>query len=171
MKHVIAVVLVMLAACAFGDSYPPHWQALAAARADCATLEGDYAERGERAASNNPAYLSAVVFGAANPAAARLSIRLLGRDEVEVASWPGGDAEPMLRQTLSVACQDGALVVRKGRWVSEGQGHGRETFTLEFNATDDFLLVRAEESLVGLAVVFPVVASQTRWYRFERLLK
>jgi hypothetical protein len=113
-----------------------------------------------------------LLFGSLPEAAraTRLSMALPRNDALEVVLWE--NSAQLSSRALTAgefACEKGVLVVRRGRWVNEGQGHGRETFTIELSAAGDWLIARQQESIVGLAVVMPVIATQTRWYRFARL--
>jgi hypothetical protein len=173
MRHAFAAATLLLGACAFTEPYPAAWVSPAPpASDDCRHLEGHYGDLGERPGSQAQPSLAYLLLERGAAYATRVSLSLPRKDLMEVVLWK--DSTLWLTRTLSAgqdqfACDRGMLVLRRGRWVNEGQGHGRETFTIELSAAGDWLIARERESVVGLAVVFPVVASQTRWYRFPRL--
>lgn len=155
----------LLAACAFTEPFPAGWQAVAPPTSeDCRHLEGRYADIGEGA--KGQASLSRLLLGVgADGAQVRLSLPRSGALEVSAAGF---------RRTLRAdqgefACEKGMLRADRARWVNDGQAHGREKSRVEFGAAGDWLVARLDESVVGLAVVFPVMATQTRWYRFARI--
>lgn len=171
----VAFGVFLLGACAFSDPYPASWGPISPLPSeDCRQFEASYGVRGERAGESAPSYLTFLFFlpQAESARATRVSFSLLGNDILEVTLWE--DANRLLSRTLTTqagefACEKGLLVVRRARWVMEGQAAGREDITIEFAVAGDQLVAKVKESVVGLAVVIPVAATQTRWYRFPRL--
>lgn len=166
-------LLLLLGGCAFTEPYPTAWDSPAPpASQDCRHLEGQYGDGGEKPDSPWQVSLAGLLFETGGAGATRVSLSLPRDTSMEVVVW--ANSTPSLTRTLSAergefVCEKGVLMVRRARWVNEGQGHGRETISVELSAAGDWLIARMDESIVGLAVVMPVIATQTRWYRFPRL--
>ena len=168
--------LLLLGACSVVEyQYPSAWNPLPPAPADCGSLAGTYADRGESGKPAEAPSLALQLFGPNSPWEKAVSVRLAlpSADALEVTvSDKGG---PIVSRLLSAkadefACKGGRLVVRGKRWIATDLVMGRQGFVIELAGAPGYLVAKANEETYGtLFVIVPIAGTAQHWYRFPRI--
>ncbi len=166
---------LVLSGCAVERPYPESWAPISVpTKGDCARFAGVYGDRGESPRSANRPSLTLELFGSSSgwAHATRVSFSLPRSSLLEVTVWQA--TGPLFTRVFSswaghFICEKGRLTVRTRRLVSTTGGAEIETVTIAFGATDDHLVAEVKTARPGVAIVVPVSAAATTWYRFPRL--
>lgn len=168
-------ILALLAGCAVGvPEYPVDWDPLLPrAVAHCRAFEGTYADRGETRDQLSARSLTREIFGDDREwkDARRVALALPSDDVLRITVY--GETGTLVQRHLGpeeFQCDDGKLVIRDARWVTEDLVIGREKTIVELHPGGRFLVAQVRERTYALVfLLVPLAADATHWYRFARL--
>ena len=179
----VSLALPLLTSCAATDPYPDDWPAVVAAeKGDCSSLIGTFNNGYSKSTPDAIAMkggLIALLVGQATPAESqgakpvtRVSIEQPSPDRLVITglnfsefvrqgdrSLTGGSCS---KKGLPVSGKFGGVNVENMVGFVSASGHLR-------GAENGDLVARIRSTFTGIALVVPMTASATSWYRFKRI--
>ena len=172
----------LLAGCASTDPYPETWSEIVAEKGDCSTLVGTFSNDYSKSSSDAITMkggLIALLLGPASPADAAVSLPVT-RVKIE---YPSPDRLLVKGYYRKELVREGVRPLARGSCSQKGlpisgkfSGTNAEN-VLGFvtasgrlqRAENGDLVGRIRSTFTGIALLVPVTASATSWYRFRNI--
>ena len=177
MKPIFILLILLLSACSFTARYPQNWEAIDQSKT-CDSIIGQYKNNGEYYFDGKPLQrgFSYIVLPNNKQNLSTIeSFDVVKNDAGLYKLIIGNSTSEFNPIAIELQCQKGSLHIAKD---SNFTGHepgalvlGVESnsFSL-FNSANNNLILKTENSAVGLLMlVIPVAGSTDNWYKFERL--